>query len=308
MLLLDDVARRHHGLITRAMARDLGVSSSTFTRAVASGMLELLYPSVARLAGTPDTFHQRVLAAILATGDGGIASHRTAAALWGVERPADDPIDVILPSRRRHSLPAHIVIHRPRDLADLRPISRYRIPTTNPLRMLLDLGAVDEGAVYDALISVLSSKVVSPPAVRNALMRHSQKGRHGITALRTAFERWADDELPPDSKLEALVAVFVVEHRLPPVRFHAAVEGFEVDFQFIGTPVLLEADGWATHGLDRDQFEFDRVRDAILTAAGYSVIHFTWAHLRDRPSELATRIRKVLERRAPEVLAGTTVS
>jgi len=169
--------------------------------------------------------------------------------------------------------------------------------------MLLDLGAVDERGVYDALISVLSSKVVSPSAVKSAILRHSKRGRHGITALRSAFERWADEELPPDSMLEALVVEFLRAQQLPPVQFHARVEGFEVDFLFVDSTVILEADGWTTHGLQRDQFEFDRERDQILTMAGYTVIHFTWQQLRSTPIALASRIRTTLRRRASHLVA-----
>jgi very-short-patch-repair endonuclease len=174
------------------------------------------------------------------------------------------------------------------------------------MRMLLDLGAVDETAVFDALISVLSSKVASPLAVQSALYRHSKRGRHGVTALRTALERWMDEELPPDSMLEALMAEFITTQGLPPVTFHALVEGFEVDFLIRDTRIVLEADGWSTHGLHRDQFEFDRIRDAVLSASGYVVIHFTWRQLRNEPAAVAGRIRKVIEQWYPEVLARAT--
>jgi very-short-patch-repair endonuclease len=306
LLQIDPFARTHHGLITVTAAADLGISSSSFYRAVAAGTLELVQPGVARVPGTPDTFHQRVLAGVLAAAHDAMASHRTATALWGVPRPDWDPIDILLPHRSHHSLPRQVEIHRPRDRLDLRPIMRSRIPCTNPMRTLLDLGAVDEAAVFDAFIAMLSSKVVSPSAVRAALVRHSRKGRHGVTALRGAFERWADDELPPDSMLEALVVEFLRTQRLPPVRFHVQLEGFEVDFQFVDTPVVLEADGWSTHGLLHDQFEFDRMRDQILVGAGYSVIHFTWHQLRGGSEQLADRIRKVLRWRAPDVLARAT--
>jgi very-short-patch-repair endonuclease len=306
LIAIDAFARSHHGLVTVDAAADVGISPRSFYRAAHQGQLELVQPRVARVPGTADTFHQRVLAAALSAGPVALASHRTSATLWGVERPADDPIDILLPGRSRHSIPRGVEIHRPRDGLDLRPVMRAHIPCTNPLRMLLDLGAVAEDAVFDALISVMSSKVVSPAAVRSAILRHSKKGRHGITALRSAFERWADEELPPDSMLEALVVEFLRAHRLPPVRFHANVEGFEVDFLFVDTSVVLEADGWSTHGLQRDQFEFDRERDQILTMAGYTVIHFTWHQLRSKPVPLAGRIRATLEQRAPHVIARAT--
>lgn len=40
------------------------------------------------------------------------------------------------------------------------------------------------------------------------------------------------------------------------------VASFEVDFLVCGTRVVIECDGHQVHGLDREQFEFDRIRDA----------------------------------------------
>lgn len=303
---LDAFATRHHGLITLPDAQRLGVSRSSWYRAIDSQHFEQLHPGVVRLWGTPSTFEQRALAAAWATGPDSMTSHRTSSRLWGVERPADDPIDVIAPQRNRGPRPDGVVLHRPRDLFDLRPIVRRGVPTTNPMRMLLDLGAVDEASVYDALIAVMSAKVASPAAIRSALVRHSKKGRHGVTALRSALDQWLDDELPPDSELEDRMASLVREYRLPKVLFHPMVQGYEVDFLIAGTRIVIECDGWKTHGLDRDQFEFDRIRNVDLTAAGYVMVHITWRRLTTQPAKVAEQLWKVLREWAPELLAGAT--
>ncbi|MGB8858355.1 MAG: DUF559 domain-containing protein, partial [Ilumatobacteraceae bacterium] len=276
-------------------------SRSTWYRALASGQFEQLYPNVARLWGSPSTLPQRALAAVWAAGGNTLASHRTSAALWGIERPLTDPTDILIPDRRRHPLPEGVVVHRPRDLDDLRPIMRQHVPTTNPMRMLLNLGAVDPGAVEAAMIAVMSSRVASPAAIRAVLFRHAKRGRHGVTALRTALESWLDDELPPDSELEAAMNRLVVDHRLPPVQFHAIVVGFEVDFLVTGSNVVIECDGWGSHGLNRDQFEFDRIRNSEVVAAGFAIVHVTWKQLHTDPRAAAERIRNVVTRWAPHL-------
>jgi very-short-patch-repair endonuclease len=252
--------------------------------------------------GTSDTLPHRALAAVLSLGTSAMTSHRTSAALWDIGRPAGDPLDLLLTQRTRFPVLPGVVVHRPRDLLDLRPILRQRVPTTNPIRMLVDLGAVDENAVANAMIAVMSSKAASPAAIRAGLLRHAKQGRHGVTALRRALEEWLDEELPPDSELEAAMVRLLRSHRLPAVEFHARVIGFEVDFLVVGTTVVLECDGWVAHGLDHDQFEFDRIRTAELLAAGYPTVHFTWAQLQRTPDEVAHRIRRVLERWAPQAL------
>jgi len=294
--ILDTFARRHHGLVHFDAAQGLGVSRATWYRGIAGGQYEQLYPNVVRLWGSPSTLEQRALAAVWAAGRDAMASHRTAAALWGVERPEHDPIDVLLVSRARHSLPHGVVIHRPKDHLDLRPIMRARVPTTNPMRMLLDLGAVDPESVFEALVAVLSARSASPAAVRAALFRHARKGRAGVTALRSALEQVLSDELPPVSVLEQAMDSLVRDFGLPPIEFHPIVLGYEVDFRVIGTPLIIECDGWGTHGLDRDQFEFDRLRNAELVADGNVITHITWRQLRSDRAATADRLRRVARR------------
>ncbi len=291
---LDAFATRHHGLLTQNAAAALGIGRSSWYRAIESGYLEQLYPGVARLHGTPSTFHQRALAGVWAAGPGAMASHRTAAKLWGVERPSSDPIDVIITPRTRSARRAGLVVHRPRDLIDLRATMRDKVPTCSPTRMLVDLGAVDERSVDEAMIAILVSNVVSPDAIRAAIDRHSHSGRSGLTPLRHAADRWVGNESPPDSLLESKMSTLLADYDLPPVQFHARIAGYEVDFLVVGTPIVLECDGWSSHGLDRDQFEFDRIRNADLVAAGYIPVHFTWRALTTSPRSVAERIRAAL--------------
>lgn len=296
---LDPFASRHHGLINWHAARNAGVSRSAWYRAIASGQLEQLYPNVVRVWGSSQTFEQRALAAVWAAGQSAMSSHRTSSRLWRVERPDGDPIEVLLRGRNHNTQPPGVIVHRPRDLLDLRPILRSQVPTTNPLRMLLDLGAVDPDAVEGAMIDLISARVVSPAAIQGALFRHARRGRNGIGPYRAALESWLGEQLPPDSELEAAMARLITAHRLPPVQFHAIVIGFEVDFLVVGTTVVLECDGWSTHGLDRDQFEFDKMRDGELVAAGYLPVHFTWTMLKNAPDQVASRIRRTVERWRP---------
>lgn len=300
--LLDRFARRHHGLVNRAAAAQLGVTRAAWYLAIGSGHLEQLYPNVARLWGTPPTLQQRALAAVWATRSDSMASHRTSEALWLPGRQLDDPIHITMADRARHSRLARVEVHRPRDLVDLRPILRDGVPTTNPLRMLVDLGADRPDAVEAAVIEVISLKLASPSAVRAALFRHARSGRNGVTPLRRALESWFGDELPPDTELEAAMGRLITAHRLPPVQFHAIVIGYEVDFLVVGSNIVIECDGWGTHGLQRDQFEFDRVRRNDLTAAGYAVAQVTWRRVQREPKAAAGQIREVIRKWAPHLL------
>jgi very-short-patch-repair endonuclease len=304
LALLRTLADDHGLLHLDRVRRTNGLSRSAWYRAIDAGALLAVHPGVARLVGAAVTAEQRIAAAVLAAGGGAMASHRSAARLWGVARADDDPVDVILPSRSRESTLLGVVVHRPRDHKDLSPVRRAGIPASNVLRMLCDLGAVDEPGVQGAVGHVVTAGLASPAALRTAVEVHARRGRHGVPALRAALDEWVLDGKPVDSVLETAMRRLVHDHGLPAVTFHVVLCGFEVDFLVDGSPIVLECDGWDSHGRDRQQFERDRVRDATLAAAGYVTLRFTYRQVTRRPRQVAERIRAVLRRWAPELLAA----
>jgi hypothetical protein len=69
-----------------------------------------------------------------------------------------------------------------------------------------------------------------------------------VSSLRTALDGWSIDSRPADSVLEPAMRRLVDRYGLPPVEFHAVIEGWEVDFRVTGTVVVLECDGWTRTG------------------------------------------------------------
>jgi very-short-patch-repair endonuclease len=292
----DDWARSNHGIITFERS---GLSRSAWYRAIEAGTIHQVHPLVGRLPGTPDTPEQRIAAGVQAIRAPALASHRSAARLWGVPRPDGDPVDVILLDARRDLGLDGVVIHRPTDRGRLVPQRRSGIPCTNILRTLLDLGAVDPGGLHDAVGHAIATNLAPLSAIERAVAEHARQGRRGVVALREAIAAWSIDQKPADSVLEAIMARLIARHRLPPVDFHPVIEGYEVDFRVRDTPVILECDGWTYHGLDRTNFERDRDRDADLVAAGWIVVRFTYRAIVSRPAATAQRIRAAVERWTP---------
>jgi very-short-patch-repair endonuclease len=290
---LDAWATAHHGVISIEAS---GLSRSAWYRAIRSGQLEQLHPGVARLHGTPITPELRIMAALLAVGTPALASHRSAAHLWGIERRPGDPVDAIVVGRRRLPALQGVVIHRPSDLERLTPQRRSNIACTNVLRTLLDLGAVDRAAVPDAVGHAIAHHHVTLPTLETVVVQHAVQGRAGIVALRDAVDEWAIDRKPTDSLLETTMQRLITRYRLPAVEFHPTICGHEVDFRVVGTPVILECDGWAYHGAQRATFERDRERDADLIAAGWIVVRFTYRAITARPKATADRIAAAVAR------------
>jgi very-short-patch-repair endonuclease len=62
---------------------------------------------------------------------------------------------------------------------------------------------------------------------------------------------------------------------------NVVLHGYLVDAVWPEQKLVVEVDGWPFHR-DRDAFENDRARDAVLVAHGYRVIRITARQLRDR--------------------------
>lgn len=305
---LDTFARAHHGLVSRQAAAAAGMSSSAWHRHIRSGRLIAVRPNVARFPGTPTTRDQAILAVILSLRHGAqpprvvMASHRSAAYLLGLDRPFTDPIDVIVDRSCQRRLDGAI-IHRPTDRIDLAPTVRHGIATTNELRTLVDLGAVDADAVTAALDLFTVRRQLTPGTLSALLARHGRRGRAGVTALRHAVEAWPFADDIPDSELEIAMARLLIDAGLPPARFHARIEGFEVDFLIEGTPIVIECDGWEYHVADRTGWEHDLDRDAILGAAGYITLRRTRRQILFDAEDTAELIRALVIRWATPRIA-----
>jgi very-short-patch-repair endonuclease len=301
---LDEYAENHHGLVTQPAARRLGISRSAWYRSTRDGTLELIFPAVARLYGSARSREQSIAAAVFAAGPGAMASHRSAAYLWGVPRPDTDPIDVILPKRARETTLDGVVVHRPRDRRDLTPVLRQNIRTSNVLRLLCDLGAVDPASVSAAVGNVVTNGLASPVALRTAIEVHARRGRHGVPAFRRALEEWVIDGKPVESVLETAMSKLIATYRLPPMEFHANIAGYEVDFWIIDSPIVLECDGWDHHAKTQAQQSRDAARDGELTAAGHLPVRFTSRQITRHAAAQADRIRRIVRRWAPHLDLG----
>jgi hypothetical protein len=170
----DDWATAHHGIITLPAS---GLSRDAWYRAIRAGTLIQIHPHVARLPGTAETPEQRILAGVEAVGPTGLASHRSAARLWGVPRPDADPVDVIDLRSGTQATFTGVIVHRPSDRGRLGPQRRYGIRCTNVLRTLADLGAVDPARVTEAVGHVVATELASLPALERAAADHSERGR-----------------------------------------------------------------------------------------------------------------------------------
>ncbi len=106
-------------------------------------------------------------------------------------------------------------------------------------------------------------------------------GRPGTAAVRAHLNREGGPQIT-GSKAERLFLRLVRQAALPEPQTQQKIEGFRVDAVWRRQRLIVELDGLQGHG-HRSAFERDRRRDAILIAAGWRVVHFTWPQLDRQP-------------------------
>lgn len=295
------LAAARHGLVTRQEALGGGASASMVQRWLTAGRLERVGSSVYRVAGAPPTWEQHLLAAVLACGSGAIASHRSAARVWGMGDA--DVLEVTVPAARAPSPPG-VALHRSSDLDDADRVRRNGVPVTTPMRTLVDLGAVLPAyEVEDALDAALERRLVTVAGVERALARCARRGRNGAGVLRHVLTTRALGAAPADSRLEPRMARLLVHHDLPSAAFQHVVRRngrfvARVDFAYPDLRLALEVDGFGSHSSPR-ALQSDLDRQNALVELGWTVLRFTWLDVVRRPDAVAARIRRVLAARQP---------
>lgn len=293
------LAAKQHGLITRRQALDRGFSRRVVDLRVGVGAWQLLAPGVYRLAGAPDTWHQRVLAACMSAGPSAAASHVTAGVLWGLIERGIVPIEITVPSDK-HPTGLGFSLHRSRlGVGEVRQL--YRIPVTDPARTLLDLsGIVAFTELEEAADTALRRRLVRLGDIRDSV--DGLSGRRGIGAVRALLvARTGTTESVFETRFLALIRKLRLPE--PVVQYEVRRAGrliARVDLAYPDQRVVIELDGYRDHS-SRQAFERDRRRQNELQRAGYAVLRFTWADL-SRPAHVDQLTRRVLwERGHPAV-------
>src|SRR5436190_9252359 len=118
------------GLVTWSqLIADDDANPSAITSLLARGWLERIRPRVYAFAGTPRTWEQQLLAAILSVGDGACGSHSCAAELWDFVHLPYLTMEVSVARTRRARL-AGVAVHRVTALDPKDVTHRNAIPVT----------------------------------------------------------------------------------------------------------------------------------------------------------------------------------
>jgi very-short-patch-repair endonuclease len=234
------------------------------------------------------------MAAVLVSGPGAALSHRSAAALWAIRDASSRTVEVTSPAKSRSS---RTVEHHFSRLPVDETTEEDGIPVTTVPRTIFDLAAVVRvNAVEQALRQSERLRLYDALSLEDLLRRYPR--RQGTRTIRECLRRRR--ELPSGvtrEELEARFLVFLERAGIPRPRFNAwlTVGGrrCQVDCLWTGQKVIVELDGYASHGT-RAAFEDDRDRDRRLAVAGFRWVRVTWRQLHEIPAEVAADLAALL--------------
>jgi hypothetical protein len=267
-------------------------------RLVDRGAWERVAPGVYRIVGAPLTWHGRALAAVLAAGPEALASHRTAAHLWGLE--GFGPPGRIEVTVRRHSRPRRrpgVTVHETLAYDLAAPRVRWGVPTVGPARVLLDLAGIrsDELVLLRALDETRRLRLASWPTLWGTFVLHAHRGRPGVVACRSVLlRRWG--KRVPDTEFARLFGLLIEDAGLPePVYEHEVKAGgatYSIDAAYPPASIAIELDGKG-HATEA-AFEADPVRENRLKLGGWTVLRYTWHRFITAPGEVVAEVRQAL--------------
>jgi very-short-patch-repair endonuclease len=214
------------------------------------------------------TIEGRYLAAVRACGASAALWRRTAGAHLGLRPQSRGPIEVIVPSTNGRAKRPGLLIHRSTSLVSEDVAEVDGIPTTTPRRTLQDLGKILPVDHFAA-------------ALRRAEILRLDTGPR--------------PEYTPDRSLSDLERDLISICRsegFPLPEQNVVVGPYKVDFLWREARLIIETDGWETHGT-RGAFEADRARDADLTIRGFRPVRLTHRQVSDRGAMRLT-LRRLL--------------
>jgi very-short-patch-repair endonuclease len=293
------VAARQWGALSRAQAIKAGLTPDQIAYRVRTGQWHQPVRGVYIVAGAPGRWEQALMAACLAGPAGTVASHLSAAALFGLSRSPEIPQVTVPPKAsgrfqgaatfRRRLEPGDACLHR-------------RIPSTTPTRTIVDCaaaGLLDDEALCDLVDSALCKKLTRPPrlvaASARAVATARAHRRRNIERLERALDIWRSGA-PADSPPEARLQRRLIEWGFPRAERQIRIldeAGHLVARADVGLrelKVVFEYDSDEHHG-PRFWIADDARRDRI-EALGWIVVPVDRFDL--RPS--STRLRDVLNR------------
>lgn len=293
LIRLRAFARQQAGVISARQAADLGVTHDGIRRQLAAGRLVRLHEGVYLTGNMRPGAASRWWAALLASGDGAVLSHWTAAEIYGFTRQRPGKlIHVSIPASRVEVAPSEVRVHRSR-LLPAKATVHGGWPITTAADTVLDLVAEmwSPHDVVALLTDACRSKAVMAEEILKTMGRRKRQRHRQLVK-----DVLADVIGGVESLLEHKYLVRVERpHGLPRGRrqVKARARGLPIyeDVEYEEFETVVELDGRLGHeGSGRHR---DRRRDNSGTRKGKATLRYGHADLQE-PCEAALEVATVL--------------
>jgi very-short-patch-repair endonuclease len=274
--VLAALAEQQFGVFARQQAAAAGLSEYAITRRAMSGRWEPVFPGVYRLPGSTRTGRQKAMAAVLWGGDASAISHVTAGRLLRVGSMIVDRVHVTVPYGAGVRTPELLIHHAPRfPRADLVVVDGIRC--TSAARTIIDCAALlGDEALEDAFEQARRMGLTTVAALARRADELCGRGRSGSARIRSLLAAQTPGDRALESRLEVKLARLLRKSTLPTPERQYPVGRFRLDFAWPSLRIGCECDGFEHHG-SRLAWKRDRGRLAAIEAAGWRIVHVTWA-------------------------------
>jgi very-short-patch-repair endonuclease len=285
---LAGLATRQHGVVSTRQLQALGFSDAVITAELRLGRLRRLHRRVYAVGHEALTWESWCVAAVAANSPC-VASHWSAAWVWGLTRSAPSGKFHVTATTRRHRR-AEFHVHFAA-LGEEDTTERERIPVTSLARTVLDLAALDATRTGKDLRRCDDLNLLDLGEFEALLARTS--GHKGHSALAEAVDLYRPDPSVTRSGLERRFRALVREAGLPEPAMNYVVGGYELDCWWEEAQLAVELDTYGTHG-SRLSFEEDRKRQRVLGLLGVRLERVTDRQLDREPDEVLRAVAALL--------------
>ncbi len=230
----------------------------------------------------------RARAAVLACRPDAVASHRSAACLFGLLPEIEGAGVHVTVAGRNPGHHSGVRLHRVATLErqDVTTINGLKV--TSIARTICDLAATEsardtERAFQEALFR---DKTIDR-AIAAVLQREPR--RRGAPVIRSLL----NDPRLTRSDRERRILKLIAQAQLPKPLTNVPIHGYVADVFWPQHNLILEFDGWQGHG-HRLAFESNRKRDQVMLAAGLRTLRVTDRQLTNDAIALIARIAQTL--------------
>jgi very-short-patch-repair endonuclease len=291
------IAAKQFGVISLEQLLTIGFSLKDIYTRERRCVLHRIHKDVFAVGHTRIVPHARLVAALLTSGSTSFLSHKTAAAVWGVQELTISRIHVTLPTNKalhREGLVVHRTRHEP-DPADVTTRNGLRVSSVP--RLLIEQAQQAGPAELDRLITqAVRKQVLDLAAVEDALRRHAR--RPGVANLKRALREYRPRRDRKSDLERAFDKLLATAPDIPAPARNVIIDGWEIDCYWPHARLAVELDGRPYHTAVKDS-ERDKLKDAKLLRLGIRTMRITDVRFRVDAQGILADLRSLTsERRA----------